>query len=189
MKATGKLVAMMLLATAMFAVSCGGNAKKKAADGSTETAQTEQAATTAPAPTSVIEAAFKQFGLNVSQIKPNVGTPDETTVEYGNKVDNNVYLRKAAYKEKSDGRIGNEVGNAYAKKMFDLCKSASADGKVYTNKTNSGDNVSELASPADVTGRAITWSYKIDGMWVDVYIDWVTDSNEIGIRLNGSESY
>jgi hypothetical protein len=42
MKATGKFVATMLLATAtIFAVSCGGNAKKKAADGSTETAQTE----------------------------------------------------------------------------------------------------------------------------------------------------
>ncbi len=184
---TGAIV-LCLAAVTMFS-ACGGNAsKKKAADGATETA-TEQAATTTQAPTSVLEAAFKQFGLNVSQIKPNVGTPDETTVEYGNKADKNVYLRKAAYKEKSGSRIGNEVGNAYAKKMFDLCKSASADGKIYTNKTNSGDNVSELTSPADVTGRAITWSYKIDGMWVDVYIDWVTDSDEIGIRLNGSDSY
>jgi hypothetical protein len=47
MKTTGKLVAIALLASiAMFAVSCGGNAKKKAADGATETA-TETKATPA----------------------------------------------------------------------------------------------------------------------------------------------
>ena len=178
-----------LAATVMFTAACGGNAsKKKAADGATETA-TEQVEAKAEAPASVLESAFKQFGLNVNQIKPNVGTPDETTIEYGNKVDNSVYLRKAAYQEKSETRIDNEVGKAYTRKMFDLCKAASADGKIYTNKTNSGDNVSELASADEITGTGITWSYKINGMWVDVYMAWVIDGDDIGINMNGSGTY
>jgi hypothetical protein len=48
-KRTGIAVAVCLASIAIFAVSCGGNAKKKAADGATETAQTETKAAPAKA--------------------------------------------------------------------------------------------------------------------------------------------
>ena len=140
------------------------------------------------------EAAFRQFGLDVNQVKPNLAEPAETTIQYGNEVSDTLYFRKAAYTEKSDTDIDAEAGKAYNQRMFEYCKSVSADGKVYYNYTNASGEPQELTSvdgliDETVLINLISWSYKVDGMWVDVYMEWSMTGDEIGITMNGSGSY
>ncbi|MDR0965127.1 MAG: hypothetical protein LBM75_01235 [Myxococcales bacterium] len=138
-------------------------------------------------------AAFQQFGLSLDQVKPNVATEDEYTTKYGNKVDSTVYYRQAAYKEDSDEAISTEVGLAYNTRMFDYTKSIAADGKCYTNYTGSDHNPTEVESYEALNGGAgfaMTWSYKYNGMWIDVYVDYIiSDDDEIGISLQGAGYY
>lgn len=142
-----------------------------------------------------VTAAFQQFGLSLDQVKPNVGTENAYTIQYGNKVDSTVYYRKAAYKEDSDEGISTEVGLAYNTRMFDYIKSIAVDGKCYTSYTGNDYNPTEVESYEVLNsgpgfGFAYTWSYKYNGMWIDVYVDYTSaDDDEIGISLQGAGSY
>ncbi|MDR0890218.1 MAG: hypothetical protein LBM28_06210 [Oscillospiraceae bacterium] len=141
-----------------------------------------------------VEAAFAQFGLNLEDIKPGIGTANEIALEYGNNVSDTVYYREAYYTENAEAEIDEAVGIAYNQKMFDLCKAASADGKIYKNKTAADGDPDEVASYDELVVpsamiQMITWSYKVDGIWVDVYMDWGHIGDEIGIQLGGSGTY
>ena len=142
--------------------------------------------------TNTVEAAFKQFGADVEKVKPNVSTPGNYSS--GNKVDESVYRRIAAYFEKSESDIPAETGLDYNTKMFNYTKSISTDGKCYTNYTDTEDkgNIEEIASYDKGSGMIwnYTWSYKYNGMWVDVYMQYqMSGDKNIGIRLQGAGSY
>ncbi len=176
-------IAISLAAATIFsACNKGGenNGKNGNGNGNTEQTLEEKEA-----------AAFAQFGLDLEQVKPNAAAPYEVTIKYGNEVSQTVYYRKAAWKEKSETDISSEIGNAYNERMFNYMKSVAADKKIYTNKT--------LGNPVEIenysyftSGRQllITWSYKYNAMWIDVYLDYnTTESEEIGLSMNGSGSY
>jgi hypothetical protein len=144
----------------------------------------------------VVVDSFKQFGADLDKVKPNIGTPDEVTIEYGNAVGTSVYACKASWMEESENDdIEYSIGYNYNERMFEYCKSISADGKCYYNYTESSKNPNEVASyevldSEQEIGLAYTWSYKVDGMWVDVYMEYTTDGdNDIGIRLGGADTY
>jgi hypothetical protein len=174
------------LAVVMMFTACGGDEETKPINnGGGDEPTTEQN----------VEAAFAQFGLELDKVKPNVATPNETTIKYSNTVDETVYYRKAAWQEQSETDISSEVGNDYNERMFDYMKSVAADGKIYTNKTMS-DSTEEIASYQYFIDKAegeivtmVTWSYKYDGMWIDVYLDYAMKGSDIGVSLNGSGSY
>jgi len=185
MKTVNFKISVIALAISFMMVSCGGgNSKKQTAETQNEQ---EESVADSKAANDPVAAAFKQFGLDLDKVKPNVAEPYEITMQYGNKVDNTVYYRKAAWKEKSESDIDKETGFAYNKRMFEYIKSISADGKIYTNKTMS--DLQEIEDYGDIKGLLITWSFKYEGMWIDVYPDYKGLSNEIGISMNGSGSY
>jgi hypothetical protein len=196
MKKIFAIVLVLILALSLL-TACSGNENSNAPSGSGNNNPASQGDKDKPNnnddPKSP-EAAFAQFGLNVNDVKSGLGTPYDVTIQYGNAVSDTIYNRKAAWLEKSESDIDKEAGTAYNRKMFDLCKAASADGKVYRNKTNSSGDPAELASFDDILSdkaliNFITWSYKVDGMWVDVYMDWSMLGDEIGINMIGSGSY
>ena len=141
--------------------------------------------------TNTVEAAFKQFGVDVDKIKPNVAAAGN--YETGNKVDATVYYRKAWYFEQSTTDIPDAKGLEYNTKMFNYIKSIAADGKCYTSYTDSGgNNLQEIAEYDKGTALVwnYTWSYKYNGMWVDVYMDYqMSGDKKIGIQLQGAGSY
>ena len=173
------------LAIGMIMISCKGGKSNQQQEATSP--EVEQSATNSQAANDPVAAAFKQFGLDLEKVKPNVAEPYEVTMQYGNKVDQTVYYRKAAWKEKSETDIDKETGTNYNKRMFDYIKSISADGKIYANKTMS--DLKEVENYSDLKGLLITWSFKYNGMWVDVYPDYSGSGKEIGISLNGSGSY
>lgn len=141
------------------------------------------------------KSAFKQFGIDIEKVKPNVAEVSEITLQYGNKVDKIVYSRKAAWKETSATDIDKEVGHAYNERMFNYIKTIAADGKIYKNKTMNSE-LTELNSYQDILDNCkgslvcmVTWSYQYDGMWIDVYTDYSGLGKDIGISMNGSGSY
>ena len=170
----------------MMMTACGGGSSNKSNNSvSSETPQNEQKVEDDKSP----KAAFAQFGMDIEEIKPNLATPSDIAIQYGNKVDKTVYYRKATWTEKSDTDIDRDAGNAYNERMFNYCKSISADGKCYKNKTGSDGGPTEIASIDELTGFLVSWSYKVDGIWVDVYMEWSKMGNDIGITLQGSGSY
>ena len=178
---------LIALTVGLWMISCtGGNSKKQSSD--TSEAPTEQAANNKTTLDNSVAAAFKQFGLDLEKVKPNVTQPYDITLRYGNKVDQTVYYRKAAWMEKSETDIDPEVGTAYNRRMFEYIKSISADGKIYKNKTMEGGE-SVVENYSDLKGLLITWSYKYNGMWIDVYPNYSGLGEEIGISVNGSGSY
>ena len=172
------------LAISLTMISCKGGKSNQQQEANAS--EVEQSATNSQA-ADPVAAAFKQFGLDLEKVKPNVAEPYEVTMQYGNKVDQTVYYRKAAWKEKSETDIDKETGTNYNKRMFDYIKSISADGKIYTNKTMS--DLKEVENYSELKGLLITWSFKYNGMWIDVYPDYKGLGKEIGISLNGSGSY
>jgi hypothetical protein len=193
------LALALVLALTLF-TACGGNTDNGDSGTNTPNQQGENNNTPddnnggASADPESPEAAFAQFGLNYNDIKAGLGTANEITIEYGNNVNDTVFLREASYMENCETDVDEAAGNAYNQKMFDLCKAASADGKIYKNKTAADGEPDEITSIDDIIDpsvmiNVITWSYKIDGMWVDVYMDWNLMGDEIGIRLGGSGKY
>jgi hypothetical protein len=185
MKKAITFVLVLILALSLL-TACGG--KGSTAQGGNNTPDS------AAADNNDASAAFAQFGLDVTKIKPNLGTPEEVSIQYGNAVDTTVYYRKAAWLEKSDVAIDVATGLAYNERIFDYIKSISADGKCYKNKTVSEeaviDNYSDLSG-----GLVVTLSFKYDGMWIDVYFEFtgntgfVGEEFAIGVTMNGSGSY
>jgi hypothetical protein len=137
-----------------------------------------------------VAAAFAQFGANLEQVKPNMGNPSETAIQYGNNVDDKVLDRRAVYAEKTETGIAKATGLEYGERMFNYCKSISADGKCYTDYA--GNNPTEVATYEELIAlnRAASWGYKYNGMWVGVGMLFNFDGDtEIGIQLNGMGTY
>jgi hypothetical protein len=191
------LVLALALVMALSLAACGGNdTDTPSGNNGGNNSQTQAPAgndgdnTATEGP----EAAFAQFGLNLNDVIPGIGTVNETVLENSNEVSDSAFRCSAAYLENSETEIDEAAGNAYNQKMFDLCKAASVDGKIYKNKTLAGDEPDEITSIDDlidpsVTRQMITWSYKIDGKWVDVYMNWNLSGDEIGIELGGAGKY
>jgi hypothetical protein len=96
MKATGKFVAIALLATAtIFAVSCGGNAKKKAADGTTETAQTETKAEAPKGGAATIPADKITVGSDLGDKSAVLAEIPAGILKYVGKLDNSMIVKSS----------------------------------------------------------------------------------------------
>jgi hypothetical protein len=191
-----KMLVTALAATTM--VSCtGGNSNNQsgtAITGTATTSETTQAETAQNVNNTTAEntvaVAFAQFGADVEQVKPNLGTPNKTTLKNCNKVDNDVLNRKAVYMENTEAGISNAKGLAYSERMFNYCKSISADGKCYIDYA--GNNPLEAATYEELKAkkRTASWGYKYKGMWVGVGMLFNFDGDtEIGIQLNGMGNY
>jgi hypothetical protein len=172
-------VIMMAFAIALVTVSCG----KDDDDGDGDNTEVSLENST--------KAAFQQFGIDLDKVKPNVAAPDNDMLEFGNKVDNTVYYRKATWVEKSETDITPATGNAYNERVFDYIKTVAADKKIYQNITSNGKNPATEIESYDYFADLllITWSYKYNGMWIDVYPEYKGSGKEIGISMNGSGSY
>jgi hypothetical protein len=176
-------ILIMAIAIGMFAVSCDKDDKGKKKD--PELSLDEK-----------VKAAFQQFGLDVEQVKPKIGEPYEITLQYGNEISTTVYYRKAAYMEKLSTDVDKAAGHAYNERMFNYIKTVAADGKIYGNITMSDGSPGEIESyqalvdsQAEYLIKLYFYSYKYDGMWIDVYPEWAEYGKDIGISMNGSGTY
>jgi len=134
-------------------------------------------------------AAFAQFGVDLEQIKPDLADPYETAIAVGNRVDSTVYYRKAAWMEKSSQSIDDTAAHAYNERVFDYIKTISADGNCYQNKTMSG-NETVAEHYADIReSLLISLSFRVDGMWVDVYFEYTSPGQAVGVTMNGTGEY
>jgi hypothetical protein len=143
-----------------------------------------------PDATDSVVAAFKQFGVDLEQVKPNVATPDNTVNQNNCKVSSSVYTARAYYREKSGAAISGEVAVAYKERMFNYIKSISADKKCY--RLRLGGNTEEVTAFSDLlneTGAYDDWSYKFNGMWINAITLHYSLGNEIGIDLQGMATY
>jgi hypothetical protein len=192
MKATGKFVATMLLATtAMFAVSCGGNAKKKAADGTTETAQTE---TKADAPKGGAAASMAAFTasdrenltdqwiedlVTYTGIK-GIGKPQGSTVKESSRaMEHDSFIIRFTTDKPS------ATFAAYGKSVWDACKKGAEKGELfrYFGKNNDGSlAIFPLTFEEATSDDMCKWHYNFGGaMWsVEVFSD---DENEIQLTV------
>lgn len=107
----------LLAVTAMFAVSCGGNAsKKQAADGATETATKTKGTLKVAAEVPPI---LTQYNLTVDALKPDGAVSAE--LAYGKTEDVYFLLEKGT----------EQALKANFNKMLDAIKAASDDGRIY----------------------------------------------------------
>lgn len=186
------LTIVILLGTMLFVLTGCGAKEETAKNGDSSSSSSKSGNNNSSG--DIIADSFKQFGVDLEKVKPNMGTPNKTSNEYGSEVSDTVYYKKAAYIEKVDTEIDKTVGKEYNEKMFNYIKSISADGKCYTSKTGSDGAPTEITSVDELIDESalinmISWGYKYDGMWVDVYMEWSMIGSEIGITLQGAGSY
>jgi hypothetical protein len=136
------------------------------------------------------KAAFRYFGLDMEQMKPNLGAPDETILKYRNYIGMAVTDRKAAWAEEATADIAETARNAYYAPIFTATKAVAADGKNYTSRVMSGGDDSELETYQAMLdkNRGVGWSYKYNGMWIEVSTTGGSEK-EIGIELQGIRKY
>lgn len=124
--------------------------------------------------------AFKQFGLDLEKIKPNMGT--EKTIASANNnytiaSNESIYNMKADWTETVDEEITDDVRYSYNKKMFDYTASISDDKINHEHSSSS----SYLDEKKELNITDYSWCYIYNGVYIDVYS---SSENEIGLSIN-----
>jgi len=137
-----------------------------------------------------VAASFKLFGVDLEQVKPNVATPDDATNQRYSNAASSVYTMRAYFREKADS-ISNDVYLAYKERVFNYIKSISADNKCYRLRLGMSEEPKEVSTFKELrnsTGAYDDWSYKFNGMWLNVVTLYLINDH-IGIDLGGMGTY
>ena len=132
-------------------------------DGPSETPAAEQT------PEELATAAFKQFGINLEDIKPDVagevGTGATAVIKFGNEVKEPLtYGAHATWKIDPADTVSTEEHMAYLEKVYNVIKAVSDDGEVHGSKTD--EKFDKIITTDDLYG---TWGYQYNGSYIDVY--------------------
>lgn len=126
--------------------------------------------------------AFKQFGVDVESIKPNLATVNENankTLNVTIGANDLKYSMTAGYMEKVlTGSISEEKREAYIQTVFDYTKSISDDNKNHVPSGNS--NYTDEQTTATI--KDYQWSFINKGTYVDVYVTAYSET-EVGVKM------
>lgn len=134
--------------------------------------------------------AFKQFGIDLEEVKPNLGVENTAYTKTGNytiKDDTPIYFRKATYIEDLSN-LTVEQRNSYQSKIFDYTKYISDTNKIYYCSGCLNSDEVKLTLDNSISDKGdYHWSYQYDGMIVEVNIIGVMEGNQIGLVVTLGE--
>ena len=126
--------------------------------------------------------AFKQFGVDVEKVKPNLAPANENankTLNVTIGANDSKYYMTAGYMEKvSTGSISQAKREAYIQSVFNYTKSISDDNKNHVPSSNS--NYTDEQTTATI--KDYQWSFIYKGTYVDVYVTAYSET-EVGVKM------
>lgn len=132
--------------------------------------------------------AFKQFGVDVEKVKPNLASANESankTLNVTIGANDSKYSMTAGYMEKdSTGSISQEKREAYIQSVFNYTKSISDDNKNHVPSSNSNYNDEQTTA----TIKDYQWSFIYKGSYVDVYVTTYSET-EVGVKMAYGEQH